>query len=214
MSRESSSTRIWDPLVRMGHWALVLLVGAAFFTAETWPETHEAIGYTVGAIVVLRILWGLVGPRYARFSDFVYRPSKVFSYLRDLLAFRGARYLGHSPAGGAMVVALLLTVAAIVGTGIIAYEQAENSAVRSAVTASQSPTGTAITASRESSKEESVMGEIHGALTNLLFFLVALHLAGVLFASYVHHENLVWAMITGRKQAKEPEGDRARKLRA
>ena len=213
MSRQSSSVRIWDPLVRISHWALVLLVGAAFFTAEEWPETHEAIGYTVGAVVVLRILWGLVGPRHARFSDFVYRPSKVVSYLRDLLAFRGSRYVGHSPAGGAMVVALLLTVAAIVGTGIIADQQAETAAIGQTVSASQSPAGTPVAAGSEKREQESLVGEIHGALTDFLFFLVALHFAGVLFASYAHHENLVWAMITGRKQAKEAETGDERKLR-
>ena len=213
MSPQSSTVRIWDPLVRIGHWALVLLVGLAFFTAEEWPQTHEAIGYTVGAIVVLRIFWGLAGPRHARFSDFIYRPSTVFSYFRDLLAFRGARYLGHSPAGGAMVVALLLTVAAIVGTGIVADEQADISATRAVVSASQSP-ATAVAESHQNREQESLAGEIHGALTDFLFFLVALHLAGVLFASYAHHENLIWAMITGRKQAKESETRDDRKARA
>jgi cytochrome b len=212
MDRQSSSVRVWDPLVRISHWALVVLVGLAFFTAEKWPETHEAIGYTVGAIVVVRILWGLIGSGHARFSDFVYGPSKVVSYFREMLAFRGRRYLGHSPAGGAMVVALLLTVAAIVGTGIIAEQQAETSATAPAVSASQSPAETLVTRDNGNREQVSLAGEIHEALTNFLFFLVALHFAGVLFASYAHHENLVWAMITGRKQAKKPTVESEHKL--
>jgi len=120
-----ASTLVWDPLVRFGHWALVAAFAVAYFSAEEeagGPDPlHVWGGYVVGAIVVLRVLWGFVGPRHARFSDFVRSPIVALGYFRDLLYGRARRYMGHSPAGGAMVIALLVCLAATVATGLIAY---------------------------------------------------------------------------------------------
>jgi len=117
---------VWDPLVRFGHWALVAAFAVAYFSAAEGASGpgvwHVWSGYLVGSIVVLRVVWGFVGPRHARFSDFVYGPLKTLVYLRDLLLLGGTRrYLGHSPAGGAMVIALLICLAATVATGVVAY---------------------------------------------------------------------------------------------
>ena len=124
---QPASALVWDPLVRFGHWALVAAFAVAYFSAEEeagGPDPlHVWGGYVVGGIVVLRVLWGFVGPRHARFSDFVCGPIKALAYFRDLLMGRRTRrYVGHSPAGGAMVIALLICIAATVTTGLIHTE--------------------------------------------------------------------------------------------
>jgi cytochrome b len=111
-----------DPLVRFGHWALVAAFAVAYLSAEEeaggLDPLHVWGGYVVGALVVLRVVWG---PRHARFSDVVRSPIVALAYFRDLLYGRARRYVGHSPAGGAMVIALLLCLAATVATGLMAY---------------------------------------------------------------------------------------------
>jgi cytochrome b len=120
-----ASTLVWDPLVRFGHWALVAAFAVAYFSAEEeagGPDPlHVWGGYIVGVLVLLRVVWGFVGPRHARFSDFVRSPLVALTYFRDLLYGRAGRYVGHSPAGGAMVIALLVCLAATVTTGLVAY---------------------------------------------------------------------------------------------
>ena len=120
-----ASTLVWDPLVRFGHWGLVAAFAVAYLSAEEeagGPDPlHVWGGYVVGVLVVLRVVWGFVGPRHARFSDFVRSPIVALTYFLDLLYGRARRYVGHSPAGGAMVIALLVCLAATVVTGLIAY---------------------------------------------------------------------------------------------
>ena len=98
-----ASTLVWDPLVRFGHWVLVVAFVVAYLSAEEeagGPDPlHVRGGYVVGVIVVLRVAWGFVGPRHARFSDFVRSPLVALAYVRDLLYGRARRYVGRSPAG-------------------------------------------------------------------------------------------------------------------
>ena len=204
-------TLVWDPLVRFGHWALVAAFAVAYLSAEEeagGPDPlHVWGGYVVGGIVVLRVLWGFVGQRHARFSDFVCGPLKALLYLRDLLLGRGRRYLGHSPAGGAMVIALLVCLAATVVTGVVAYGEqgkgplAGNGATFVSVAHSE---GNEAEHRRHqeggADRTESVIGELHDLLANITLALVVMHILGVALASFVHRENLVLAMITGRKR--------------
>jgi cytochrome b len=121
------------------------------------------------------MIWGFVGPRHARFADFIYSPRTTLRFLRDSLLLRAKRYLGHNPAGGVMVVALLLAISGIATTGYMmttdAYWGVE------------------------------WVEEAHGTLVNLTLALIGLHIAGVILASIEHKENLARAMITGRKRA-------------
>jgi cytochrome b len=209
---QARGVAVWDPVVRYGHWLLFAAFAAAYLSAEeesTGPDAlHVWGGYVAGIIVVLRLLWGFIGPQRARFTDFIYGPVTVSRYLIDLVRGRARRYLGHSPAGGAMVVLLLLSLAATVLTGLMAYGEqgkgplAEGGAVVVAAYADADEVGRrGIENRRNRSEGESVLGEVHGTLANITLALVILHVLGVGWASLVHRENLVLAMITGRKRA-------------
>ena len=206
---QPASTLVWDPLVRFGHWALVAAFAVAYFSAEEeagGPDPlHVWGGYVVGGIVVLRVLWGFVGPRHARFSDFVCSPIKALAYFRDLLMGRRThRYVGHSPAGGAMVIALLVCLAATVTTGLIAYgEQGKGLLAAELVADLNTNTSEAEHRGRPEAggeRTESAIGELHGLLAEITVALVIAHILGVALASFVHRENLVLAMISGRKR--------------
>ena len=210
------SVPVWDPIVRYGHWALVAAFAIAYLSSEEEKGPPDALhvwgGYAVGVIVVLRVAWGFVGPKYARFSDFVCGPMAAVRYLVDLVFGRGRRYLGHSPAGGAMVIALLACLAATVVTGVMAYGEhgkgplgGEPPAIASQAHANpalgEENEGTAGLSPKEGSKDESFVGELHGVLANVTLVLVILHVLGVGVASFAHRENLVAAMVSGRKRA-------------
>jgi cytochrome b len=206
--------KIWDRFVRVAHWLLVLGFATAYLTADELEDVHYVAGYTVATIVVLRILWGFVGPRRARFSDFVYAPRRVFRYFLDLIRFRSKRYVGHSPAGGAMVVALLLMLVLTTGTGMtrLAIEEGEGplAPLFAATPAADDTTLVLVSSDDESGdaedggrRKESFVGELHETFGNITLFLVFAHIGGVLLASFAHRENLPRAMVTGRKRAGE-----------
>ncbi len=206
---------VWDPLVRVFHWSLVAAFTVAYIVGDEALAVHVWAGYAVAGLIVFRIVWGFVGPRHARFSDFMFGPSAVFGYLRDLVAFRAKRYLGHSPAGGAMVFALLLGLTAVVATGLVTYAVRNNAGplagiVTATVTVAPTPTTVATppTEPRQAGERRArtprpgrAWREAHELIANILLVLIGLHLAGVVLSSLAHHENLVRAMITGRKPA-------------
>jgi cytochrome b len=206
----SGGILVWDPLVRLGHWALVAAFAVAYLSAEEEAggpaPLHVWGGYVVGAIVVLRVLWGFVGPRHARFGDFVRGPIETLVYLRDLLLGHARRYVGHSPAGGAMVIALLVCLGATVTTGVMAYGErgkgllAENGAPAVGSTRPNEDQAERGTRRPGGQSAESLVGEVHNLLANITMVLVVAHIFGVAVASFVHRENLVTAMITGRKR--------------
>ena len=209
--------RVWDPLLRFGHWALVAAFAIAYLTEDDLLSVHVWAGYAVGVILIVRVGWGFVGPRHARFSDFLRGPVQVLAYLRDLLLFRARRYLGHSPAGGAMVIALLISLAATVATGVALYGAEKHAGPLQGVFVSTDPssaTGVIHPAIAEegsrarqgnAENNEDLLEGAHELFANLTLGLVILHVIGVLLASAVHRENLIWAMITGNKRADLPD---------
>ena len=93
----AKTVQVWDPLLRICHWTLAAGFAVAFI-AEEGDLVHQVAGYIVAAAVAIRLVWGFVGPRHARFSDFVTGPRVLFTHLADMLRFRERRYLGHNPA--------------------------------------------------------------------------------------------------------------------
>lgn len=190
MTTEQHEVKVWDPLVRVFHWLLVL----AFFTAyltEGEDETltlHTWAGYTVAGLILVRLVWGFMGTRHARFSDFVTRPAVVKDYLLSVLRLHPRRYLGHNPAGGLMVIALLISLLATVSSGMSLY----------AIEEQAGPLAAWLGGLGESWEE--VFEGVHEFFANFTLFLAVVHVAGVLVESLLHSENLVRAMITGRKQ--------------
>lgn len=201
---------VWDRFVRGFHWTLVAAFTIAFLTEDDLLVLHVWAGYLVGALIVLRAVWGVIGPRHARFADFVYPPAEVWAYLAAMLTFRARRYLGHNPAGGAMVVALLLVLGATVATGIAADTRAGSqiAAAAPAIGNVLAPVQ-ALADSRDDDRDDDdgergeagFVGEVHEVLADLSLILVIAHIAGVLVASLCHRENLVRSMITGWKRA-------------
>lgn len=169
-----ATVRVWDCFVRLFHWSLVAVFAAAFISAEEWDQLHEWLGYAAVGLVALRIAWGFVGTRYARFSDFVRGPIAVASYLGDMIAGRERRFLGHNPAGAAMIVALLSGIATLGVTGYLM--------------------------TLDEFWGAKWLEEFHEVVANGMLVLIALHVAGVIVASLRHGENLVVAMVTGRKR--------------
>jgi cytochrome b len=201
--------RVWDPLVRVFHWALVAAFALAWLTAEEWDAGHEAIGYVAAGLIAVRVAWGFTGPHYARFAQFVRAPDAVVGYLRDIAGGREKRYLGHNPAAGAMVVALLLAIGGTCWTGWLMAEPSRIAALPEApaiVAAAwaDSDNDERKAGGRRSAAEER-FEETHEFLANLSLLLVALHVGGVALASRRHHENLPLAMVTGDKRAPGPD---------
>lgn len=201
---------VWDPLVRLFHWTLAAAFFVAYFTDDDVLTLHVWAGYLVGGIVVLRILWGFVGPQHARFIDFIFSPFTVWRCLLDLVRLRGKRYLGHSPVGGAMVVTLLVGLSATVWSGLELYAAEENAgplagaALVAPVAADERDENSELDGEEgeeDGGGADELWEEAHKALANAMLALVLVHIGGVVLASFVHRENLTRAMITGKKRA-------------
>jgi cytochrome b len=202
--------RVWDPFVRVCHWSLATVVLVDWLTDEPrWM--HVWLGYAALLLVLARVLWGFIGHENARFANFVRGPRVVFDYLAGLIRFSSQRYLGHSPAGGAMIVALLVMIAATALTGMINLAQDQGQGLLSNII-------TKVERPRIPGQKRPPLltKKIHEGIANITIALVVLHVCGVVLASIAHRENLVRAMITGRKRAlsEEPQATAsgARKL--
>ncbi len=193
--------RIWDPLVRVFHWGLVAVFTLAWLTADGGGTWHEAAGYAAAGLVGLRLVWGLIGTRYARFSQFVQGPTAVAQYLRQMVRGREHRYLGHNPAGAAMIAAILVTMSATAFTGWLVAEPTRLAylpAMPQIVTSAFADSGD------HRKRGNRPLKEVHETVADLMLVLIGLHVAGVVFASVRHKENLARAMITGDKRRPEP----------
>jgi cytochrome b len=184
-----NTVKVWDPLVRIFHWSLVAAFFIAYITEDEFLTPHVWAGYAVLGLVTFRLLWGFIGTRHARFSDFVTAPKNALVYGRDALLGRAKRYIGHNPAGGLMIVLLLISLIVTTVTGIALYGAEEHAGPLAGLFAGA---GEAL---------EEGFEAVHEFFANFTLFLVAIHVAGVVVEGLLHRENLVRAMFTGTKRA-------------
>jgi cytochrome b len=180
---DAMRTLVWDAPVRVFHWLLVLTFSVAWLTSESerWQLVHIMAGYTMAGLVAFRILWGLVGTQHARFSDFVRGPRAVARYLKSLVNRNPEHHAGHNPAGALAILALLALAVLTVGTGWASYNEIGGE----------------------------LFEEVHEALASTMLAIVVVHVLAVLASSVLHGENLVGAMVHGRKPVPAAEGIRS-----
>lgn len=182
-----SKKLIWDLPVRIFHWALALLIAGAWYTVKISGnmDQHMLIGQSILALLIFRVLWGFVGSRYARFGSFVYKPSEIVSYARNLFSRKGGEYAGHNPTGSLAVFAMLALVGVQVTTGLFATDADEYV---------QGPLNGLVSSSTAYS-----ITDIHFVNINFLLALIGLHIVAILFYLLFKRENLISPMITGEK---------------
>lgn len=170
--------RVWDPVVRLFHWTVAFGCIANLTVLRDFKSVHRYVGYVILAAVGIRLVWGLVGSRHARFGDFAPSPHRFFTYLKSLLQGREPRYLGHNPAGAMMMLALvgLVLICGITGwmMGLDAFWG------------------------------ELWVEQVHEVFANAIMGLAVLHVIAALVESWRHRENLIMAMVTGLKRS--PKG--------
>lgn len=181
-SASPAKVLVWDMPVRLFHWLMVLCFAGAYLTAETerFRLVHVTLGYTMAGLVAFRLIWGLMGTRHARFSSFVRGPGAVLRYLRSLPGGQPEHHVGHNPAGALAIVLILGLTAAVTSTGWANYNELGGEWLE----------------------------ETHEVLANLMLLIVGVHVAGVVLSSWLHKENLVRAMVTGRKPGQAQDGIR------
>ena len=181
---------VWDLPLRIFHWLLVLCVCGSYATAKAgfnWTKFHFWIGYVTLGLVAFRIIWGFVGPRHARFGNFLAGPSRVVTYLGTLFKRDSPPTMGHNPLGGLVVVVMLLMLGAQATTGLFLIDNTE------VWTAPYYPTVSGETAS--------ALGRFHHLNFDVLFWVICLHVLAIIYYTVFKRQSLVVPMITGRKSA-------------
>jgi len=177
--------KVWDPLIRLFHWSLVLFFLVAYLVEIDRPLLHSYSGYAILLLVCFRLVWGFIGSQYAKFGGFLCSPSAVGSYLKAMAHGGGPRYIGHNPAGGLMILVLLvgLLVTALSGLSLFAME-------------GSGPLANTFVAALPAG----VVEPIHEFSADFMVAMVVVHVVGVLVTSKLYGENLILAMITGYKK--------------
>ncbi len=184
--------KVWDLPLRIFHWLLVAGFFVAYLTEDELLTVHVWAGYLVAGLLVFRLLWGFVGNQYARFSTFLCSPAQSVAYVKDLVALKTKRYIGHNPAGAAMIVLLLVSLLMTVITGFAVYGADQAAGPLAAIGPGQ----------------EELWEEVHEFFANFTLLLVVVHVLGVAVESYIHRENLARSMVHGYKKADDNADDK------
>lgn len=204
---------VWDFLVRFFHWTLVLGFTIAYFTGDDLELVHAYVGYYIIGLILIRIIWGFVGSRYARFSQFITSPLQAITYIKHLFSGDSPqagekKYIGHNPAGGWMTIMLLVSILFTSYSGLVVYGIEGDGPLASTYA---SPTLSLVQQTEEhdddnnkyeseNEQAEEFWEEIHEFSANFTVLLIFLHIAGVLLSSRKSHQNLAKSMLTGYKQ--------------
>lgn len=176
--------KVWDLPIRIFHWLLVAGFFTAYFTEDDLLPVHVGAGYLIIALLIFRLVWGFAGNRYARFSGFLCSPARSIAYVRELISRKAKRYIGHNPAGAAMILLLLLNLTLTCASGLAVYGADQGAGPLAFI----------------GNRHEKLWEEVHEFFANVTLSLVGLHVLGVLLESYLHRENLLKAMWTGKKK--------------
>ena len=205
------SEKVWDIFVRTFHWTLVGSMIGLYLSGDDFESVHTILGYFVICLVLLRIIWGFIGTKHARFHDFLYRPSKIYHYLKSLINGNPTHYIGHNPAGGLMVIVMLLSLLVTAFTGLKTLGSEGKGPLTNAGISilrfahadedqDDDDDRTYKASHHQKNHKEEFWEEIHESMTSFMIFLIITHLVGVIVSSWIHKENLILTMINGRKK--------------
>lgn len=198
---------VWDLFVRIFHWTLVVLVGMAFLTGDKGNRVHIYTGCAILLLIAMRLVWGIIGSKHARFANFITSPGAALGYLKSMFRGTPRHYLGHNPAAAWMVLVLLLVLLLVNATGYLALPTqgsqnfSTNFAFVTPAWADEDEDDDDYHRGKASGSE--FWEDVHEVGAGLLLALIGLHVFGALASSLLHRENLVMAMITGRKTLRE-----------
>ena len=190
---DEKTVLVWDLPVRLFHWCVVVLVFVSWLSADQgWMTIHLGSGLTLLALLLFRLGWGFFGSTTARFGNFLHPPRRVLGYLKGLSGGDRILYAGHNPAGGLMVLAMIIILLAQALTGLFANDGLHFNGPLALLVPSETSDG--ITA-------------LHRLIFNGILLLVWCHVVAVGFYLLVRRDNLVLPMLTGRKpHGHVPEG--------
>jgi len=195
MGMQENDVKVWDILVRLFHWSLVVTFFICFITEDS-SQLHIYSGYLIIMLITVRLVWGFIGTEYARFSNFLVMPGVAIQYLKDIVKNKNKRFLGHNPAGAAMIIVLITTIVITCVTGVVLYAVEDHSG----------PLAFMFTGENEFL--EDLLEEVHEFFSNFSVVLIILHISGVIIAGKQHNENLIKSMFSGKKKRTiEPEID-------
>jgi len=185
--------KVWDLPLRIFHWLLVAGFFIAYMTEDDFLTLHVGAGYLVFALLIFRILWGFIGNEYARFANFLCSPQLSIAYVKDLIKLKAQRYIGHNPAGAAMIILLLVSLLLTTVTGFAVYGADQSAGPLATI----------------GPNYEEFWEEVHEFFANLSIVLVVVHVLGVVVESYIHKENLARAMVLGYKKTTTDSSDKS-----
>ena len=176
--------KVWDLPLRLFHWLLVTAFFVTYLTEDELLTVHVWAGYLIIGLLIFRLIWGFIGGQYARFNNFLCSPMQSVAYIQDLMQSKAGRYIGHNPAGAAMIALLLISLLMTVITGLAVYGADQAAGPLAFI----------------GNSHEHFWEEVHEFFANFTLALVIVHIIGVAVESYIHRENLARAMIHGNKK--------------